>query len=45
MLVSLGDAWVGSTVRGRLSLVLEGAMDDNTTTAAAVTVFAVILLQ
>ena len=44
MLVSLGDAWVGSTVRGRLSLVFEGAKHDDTTTAA-VTGFAVMLLQ
>ena len=34
MLVSLGDACVGSTVRGCLSLVLERAEDDDTTTAA-----------
>ncbi len=39
MLVSLRDARVGSTVRGCLSLVLEGAEDDDTTTAAAVTGF------
>ena len=34
MLVSLRDAWVGSTVRGCLSLVLEGAEDGDTTAAA-----------
>lgn len=39
MLVSLRDARVSSTVRGCLSLVLEGAGDDDTTTAAAVTGF------
>ena len=39
MLVSSGDDWVGSTVRGCLSLVLEGAEDNDTTTAAAVTGF------
>lgn len=44
MLVSLGDACVGGTVRGCLSLVLEGDGDD-ATTAAAVMSFAVILLQ
>ena len=33
-LVSLRDARVGGTVRGCLSLVLEGAEDDDTTTAA-----------
>lgn len=42
--VRLRDAQVGSTVRGCLSLVFEGAKDDDTT-AAAVTVFAVIMLQ
>ena len=39
MLVSLGDARVSGTVRGCLSLVLEGPEDDDTTTAAAVTGF------
>ena len=39
MLVSLRDARVSSTVRGCLSVVLEGAEDDGTTTAAAVTGF------
>ena len=43
--VRLRDAQVGSTVRGCLSLVLEGAEDDDTTTAAATTWLALILLQ
>ena len=41
-LVSFGDARVGSTVRGCLSVVLEGAKDADTT---AVTGFTMILLQ
>ena len=41
--VRLRDAQVGSTVRGCLSLVLEGAEDDDTT--AAVTGLALILRQ
>lgn len=42
-LVSLGGTWVGGTVRGCLSLVLDGAKDNDTTAAA--TWSAVILLQ
>ena len=41
--VSLGDAHVSNTVRGCLSLVLDGAKDDDTTAAAPW--LAVILLQ
>ena len=44
MLVSLGDACVGSTVHGCLSLVFEGAKHDDTTTAAVMGL-ALILLQ